>query len=225
MTPENINLLPLYILGGAAGFWIIIAVSGALPALAMWRARVEPAPEDEAQTLIRSVLSSGKVTGAWAIAEGFEPVGVVRVKDRLLNAAVVGWRRAQDGTYLCAYVIFGSRIELDIVSSFGEDSHLTTGSMRDGQLLPTSPDNWLQSFSVSDVTELWGHHQAALEYLKGTANLQAVSDNATFADFFQAGLQHQAQYIRSLPFWVMRIPYWYFVRRLTRHNKPLAEFS
>ena len=225
MTPENLPLWPLYVLGGIAVCWIFMALFGALPVFLLWKARIETVSEEEAQELLHLVSSSGKVSGTWAIKEGFEPNDVFRLKSRIFNLVIVGWRRIHPSTYLCAYVIMGSRIELDLVSYFGSNSWLETFTSRDGQLFPTSPDCWLQSFTVSDASELWDHHKTALEYLKRTANLQPVDHDTTLEENFVASLQHQSRYIRSIPFWLLRFPYWHFVRCFTRHNKPLAELK
>ena len=44
-------------------------------------------------------------------------------------------------------------------------------------------------------------------------------------DDFAAVMSEQLAYIRSLAFWPLRIPWWYFVRRSQRHDKPLAQLE
>ena len=83
----------------------------------------------------------------------------------------------------------------------------------------------MQTFGVADAEELWGHHQEALDYLSSTHGLTPISNDNTLQDDLSSALAAQAAFIRSLPLWWLRIPYWFFVRRLTRHNKPVSELS
>ena len=222
MSFEGFTIYLLYALGGIVGFWIMIAISGALPALSLWKAQFEPLSDEEAQIYLQQVLSSGKVSVDWLSSEGFKPAGIFRIHSSM-RPVVIGWRQAQRSTWVYFYIVLETTMAFEIASSFGDGSRLATSSSRDAQLFPTRPNVWLQSFTVSSVDELWCHHQAAIQYLKETSERNIAEDDKTLAEAMQETFQLQSRYLRSIPFWILRIPYWYFVRRFTLHGKPLAD--
>ena len=141
----------------------------------------------------------------------------------MFSPIIVGWKHLEQQTFLCVYLIGPGRTELDFVSVFSPTSSLTTGSTRDGQMLPSNSENWSQTFSCDDASELWEHHETGLQFLESTRGVRPTPTAATLAEDFVDSMRAQAVYIRSLPLWFLRVPYWYFTRRFTKHNKPIAE--
>jgi hypothetical protein len=222
MLFEGFPISLFYALGGIVGCWIMIGISGALPALSLWKARFDPLTDKEAQFYLQQVLSSGRVSVDWLSSEGFQPAGILRIHS-FMRPVVIGWRHAQRSTWVLFYVILETATAFDIISNFDDGSRLATCSTRDAQLFPTRPHVWMQSFTASSADELWSHHQAAIQYLKETSERNIAEDDKTLAEAMQETFQLQSRYIRSIPFWILRIPYWYFVRRFTLHGKPLAD--
>jgi len=219
VTSDSLLTIAYFLIGGAAGLWILIALAGSLPLLALSKVYLEPTSDEESHHYLQQVLSLGVIDTTWASENNFEPVGVYRVKKMAGSPILVGWKKSHERTYLCIYVLFETHTECDCVSIF-EKSVLTTGTSKDGQMIPSKHD-WMQTFNVTDMEELWEHHFDTLEYLKQTLGQTPLRDKATLAEDFEATLHQQAEYISLFSFWPLRVPYWYFVRRAQRHNKPL----
>jgi len=50
-----------------------------------------------------------------------------------------------------------------------------------------------------------------------------VTNNDRFEESFVAAINKESNYLRTLPFWPMRWPYWFFIRRGKWHNKSIKE--
>lgn len=140
---------------------------------------------------------------------------------------VIVWTCEGEATYIAAY-IGGSpphmMLELSSVHIEGEELYgLTTCSTKDGQTLPETPGSWLQSFTVGSIAELWDHHQEALKFLLASGHMPPKPANADLVGHFSITLRGQSKHIRSLTLWPLRVPYWYFIRRNTRHDKPIQQ--
>jgi hypothetical protein len=220
-------------------FWIIVSVAGAIPILKLARFDLEAADEAKACEVLQTVLETKVVDSSWLAETGFELRGVFRVTGGLIGAPyVVVWQYGKNRTYLCIYVLsrlpmgMNRRVPAGAITNFPIETNfatvfpngmLSTGRNRDGQLLPPRSGRLIQTFSVTDPKELWGFHQAGLKFLR-EANGQ-VADKATvdFREDFVSNIRAHMAYIRSLPLWFLRIPYWYLVRRFSMHNKSVRE--
>lgn len=222
MTEDPVQIV-IYVVGGACGMWLLIAASGALPAMAIWRGSLQEVPEEKAKQHLQTVLGTGQVSGHWAIEQSFEPESVLQLKSAVFSPIIVTWKHTEHNTYLCVYLLAGNAIAMDFVTVFAKDSILTTGNTRDAQMLPHPPSSWMQSFDSQNAAESWTHHQAALDHLKAAHAIAPSTHKTEFAEEFLAGLKAQQRHLNSLPLWVLRVPYWYFVRRTTQHNKSVAE--
>jgi len=220
MTPDSTMTIVLYILGGAVGFWIIIAIAGSLPLLTLSKVYLEPTSDEESQKYLQKVLSGSFLDSAWASENNFEPVGVYRVKNLMGSPILVGWKYAHERTYLCMFVVFEAQTFCDCVSVF-KDSVLTTSTIKDGQTIPPGREDWIQSFDVSDMGELWNHHRLALDHIAQNSSQVPLKDGSSLAEDFEASIHRQADFLSSITLWPLRVPYWYFVRRAQRHNKAL----
>ncbi|HID75814.1 MAG TPA: hypothetical protein EYP56_07435 [Planctomycetaceae bacterium] len=213
----------LIVVGAFAVLWILISVIGSLVVFTFSRVKLEPfEDDDEARGCLRTMLGRGMVDGQWLHSHNFHRVGVYRVRNLLGSPALAAWQREGEATYLCLYLIAGPRVEMDVVTVF-DDRGLTTGTTKDGQLLPARPGSWVQTFSVSTAEELWNHHVAGLEYIFETTGLRPGEPKRSLEEDFVRAIVGQGEYIRSLPLWPLRIPIWYFLRRNVRHNKTIRQ--
>lgn len=208
------------LLAVAAGVWILIVVAGSLPILALARTALEPLEGKEAEGLLAEVVSAGVVDSAWIATHNFEPTGTYRVTNMAGTPQVVAWTRSGERTYLCVYLIANLPPQIDFSTIFAEGS-LTTGKSKDGQLLPNSPDRFMQTFTATAAV-LWRRHEAGLKVLGAQRGLLPLTTPGSLEQDFSDAVTRQASYIRALPLWPLRIPYWYFVRRHLRHEKPVA---
>ncbi len=94
---------------------------------------------------------------------------------------------------------------------------------KDGQLLPSSPDSFMQTFTATTAV-LWRHHQTGLKVLAVKRSVLPLSGDGYLEEDFTAAMYRQSDHVRSLMLWPLRIPYWFFVRRHVRHEKPVAKW-
>lgn len=223
----------------SVALWIIWCIGGAIPIVKSARLDLEDADEAQSREILQTVFERRIVESSWLAQNGFESRGIFRTTGGQIGAPyVVVWQRGSERTYLCIYVLTrvpmgmnrripaGASINLAIGTNFVtvfQNGMLSTGGSRDGQLLPPRPGRFIQTFSAADANELWGFHQAGLDFLR-EANGQ-VADKAVvdFREDFVGNTRAHMAYIRSLPLWFLRLPYWYFVRRFSMHNKSVRE--
>jgi hypothetical protein len=212
----------IYVIGAIAGIWLVISMSGALPLLMLSRVDLEELPAEEAREWLTKVFSRGFVEPQWLAEQGFEPLSVYKVTSQIADPHMVVWQRDRDRTYLCAYLLLGHAGPTDIVTEF-EDGGLTTGASKDGLLVPPRPGHWMQAFSVANVKEQWRHHEEGLKFLQEATGQTASRREVNFPSAFVDAIRAQVAYVRSLPLWFLRIPYWYVVRRYGLFGKPVRK--
>jgi hypothetical protein len=205
-----------------AGIWILVAVAGSLPVLSLSRAQLESLDSRQAEDALAMIMVDGIVDSDWASANGFEPAGVFRVNNAVGSPVVVAWARSGERTYLCAYLVGNNAPLVDFVTILDRGG-LTTGKSKDGQLLPSSPDSFIQTFTATTAV-LWRHHQTGLKVLAAKRNVSPLSGQGFLEEDFTAAMSRQSDYVRSRWLWPLQIPYWFFVRRHVRHEKPVAKW-
>jgi hypothetical protein len=204
-----------------AAIWAIISAAGALPIIMLAKMDLKLVDDDKARRLLRLVLTHKNMTPNWIGTHGFSPLGVFEITGTIGSPYVVAWQRAREKTYLCIYVIQQQTKGIDFVTVF-EHGGLTTANTKDTHAAPPRPDRWVQSFQC-DIARQWEHHAAALDFLKQAIGATPSRQETDFRDAFVGNVRAHAKYVRSLPLWFLRMPYWYFVRRNLRHNKPVRE--
>ena len=104
-----------------------------------------------------------------------------------------------------------------------DQGSLTTGTSKDGQLLPDKPGSWTQTFSISTVDKLWERHESALNHLCAVTSARVAQGPPNLAEDFMEGIRREGAYVRSLTLGPLRVPFWYFFRRSARHNKSVQQ--
>jgi len=205
-----------------AGIWVLVAVAGSLPVVSLSRAQLEPLKSRQAEDALARIMVDGIVDADWASANGFEPLGVFRAENMAGSPLIVAWARSGERTYLCAYLVANNAPLVDFVTIL-DQGVLTTGKSKDGQLLPSSPDCFTQTFTATTAV-LWRHHQTGLKVLATKRRVLPLSGEGFLEEDFIEAMSRQADYVRSLVLWPLRIPYWFFVRRHMRHGKPVMQW-
>lgn len=205
-----------------AGIWVLVAVAGSLPVVSLSRAHLEPLKSREAEDTLARIMVDGVVDADWTATNGFEPAGVFRVNNMAGSPLVVAWARRGERTYLCAYVVANNPPIVDFVTVLDEGG-LTTGKSKDGQLLPSSPGSFMQTFTATTAV-LWRHHQTGLRVLAAKRGVVPLTGDGFLEEDFSEAMSRQGDYVRALLLWPLRIPYWFFVRRHLRHGKPVAKW-
>jgi hypothetical protein len=219
MTPPiQITLL---VVGAVAFAWLMISVSGSWPIFLAAKMTLEPLGEQQTRECLAIAMSPDIVDPQWAAEEAFEPTGAYTVTHMAGLARAVAWTKVDESTYLMVYLIGSAGISMEFVTVCGENV-LETSSKKDAQLFPWPPGSYQQSFSTS-TSELWRRHQEAIQYLSQVSDFRPSNSPPDLGVEFARGLKQQAHYVRSLPFWPLRVSYWYFVRRNFRHNKTVRQ--
>jgi hypothetical protein len=217
------GVILLSILAIVATLWVLPIVCGIITMRSLVKAELELLPPDEARDCVASTLACGIVDPQWLSSCQFEPLGAYRVTHAVLQPRLVAWRRADERTYLCVHIV-GERRAMEFVSILGDQS-LTTGNSKDEQMTPGPPRHWKQTFSVSHASQLWIHHDSALQWLIQRTGMKPDDRGTSLEEDFRKSISEESAYIRSLPLWPLRIPYWYLVVRHRRHNKSIQKLA
>ncbi|MFW6059952.1 MAG: hypothetical protein ACODAQ_07205 [Phycisphaeraceae bacterium] len=182
---------------------------------------VLPDPESEAQR-----QAGEAVLGAeWLEEQGFVWEGAYRQRSFLGTTTIRAWRQPHSATFLCQYALPGNNTALDIVSIFSTTRHvgLTTGSSAGAQFLPHKPGIYVQSFSGVDTGTLWQRHLESEVVVADATGISPEPVDEPFEALLRLAISEQMKYIRSLPLWPLRAPYWFYIKRHRLHNKPVSE--
>ena len=199
--------------------WCVIAWAGSAPVMTLHKVFLNPLPEPESREILFSVLTeTPHLDGDWLNAEGFTPIGVFQAEGLFGTPNVIAWGRRGEATWLCGYLLPDGTCQLDFVLQLGE-SMLTTGTAKDGHLFPTEHGKFVQTFDRDRPSDLWQLHQQATQFLSTSFGLQIDRGVPDFAECFADSLRAEGEYVRSMFLWSAPIPWWYFTRRHTRHNR------
>ena len=77
----------------AVGVWILIAIAGSGPILALERVAMESLSDREAEPLVAKVMTSGQFDPQWLATTGFKPKGAYRIVKLPGVAGIVAWKK------------------------------------------------------------------------------------------------------------------------------------
>jgi hypothetical protein len=206
-----------------AGVWVLIAVAGSGPILAMEHISLEALPDRAAEPLLAKVISSGVVDTQWLSTTGFGPLGAYKIDKLPGVTGLVAWKKEGETTYLCAYLLTTGDTGIDFVTVC-DGAMLTTGKSKDGHLLPSPQGHYLQTFSATTAV-LYRRHQDGLKILGKIKNIVPSTSPSEFENIFATAVHQQSRCVRSHLLWPLRVPWWYFTRRSLRHDKSLAQLD
>ena len=156
----------------------------------------------------------------WALAKGFAQFEGMYTFVVGAAAFVAAWRHMEHPTYF-VLLSTGPKKFFVFLTEFSEHSDLVTGSAKHFQLFPKPPGHYVQTFSKLSLDDLFARHLAAARYVTTAGAVQVKPTPWAFEDAFTKGEALQAAYLQSLPFWFLRAPYWYYVRKTRFHNKAI----
>lgn len=200
---------------------IIIGITS-ISVLRLPKARLErcEAEDDEEER----ALGEASLGEQWLTDHGFHWVGAYRFSSDLGTMLVRAWQQGDNATYLCQYLTAQDTARTDIVSIFSTDPPvgLTTGTTADTHLLPDRPGVFKQSLSDRQVEHLWRYHTEGEALVAEVTGVDPQPVELSFEEVVSRAIREQMAYVRTLPLWPLRAPYWYLVRRHRLHNWPLA---
>lgn len=160
----------------------------------------------------------------WAERNGFHFVGFYF--ESCMNSLIAAWRHASQPTYFCAYVVSDNnqlRNTYDFVTLFDHDVSLTTGSTKDGHMMPPRPGAYVQTFSHVSLDEQWRRHTDAERFLNSRGHVGFRSRVPAFVESITTAIQRQVAHVRSMPFWPFRAVFWFASRRSRWHNLTIQQ--
>lgn len=215
---------PLPILAGvaavAAFFYFAVVAAGTASIKAIRRGTLRRLPDESAQPLAEQAGASVSVD--WLDEQGFDFVGAFKLDGAGTAPLLVVWKHVASRIYLVVYILPNGTQFIDIVSVLDEDTGVTTSTTKDGHLMPGRQGTYKQSFSGLSVPQLWQRHLEAEQYVASQHGLKPGDTERPFEEELMTAVHKQIDYVTSLPLWPLRIPWWYFVRRNVRHNRPIA---
>ena len=222
---RSMNLIPMIFgtLAAIAFVWAVIGLAGAAPVYTFHRTRLVQLPDAAARKILKRVLArTPNLDADWLADEGFRPKGVYQADGLFGKPKIIAWEKRAEATWLCGYFLPDGQCQLDFVSKIDAGA-LTTGTSKDGHLFPPSLGNFVQTFDVETTHELYEHHLDALNFLYSASNRQADVTIPDFADYFAESIKEQGRFIRTILLWPARVPWWYFSRRISRHNRRVEQ--
>lgn len=160
----------------------------------------------------------------WAERNQFRFIGYH--VESCMNSLIAAWQHPSQPTYFCAYVVSdGSRLRnsYDFVTLFDHNAVLTTGTTRDGHMMPPRPGAYVQTFSHVSLDEQWRRHADAERFLTSRGHVGYRSRVPSFVESITTAVHGQVAHVRSLPFWPFRAVYWFAARRSSWHNRTIQE--
>jgi hypothetical protein len=160
----------------------------------------------------------------WAEQNRFQFIGYH--VESCMNSLIVAWQHPSQPTYFCAYVVSDNarlRNTYDFVTMFERDVSLTTGSTKDGHMMPPRPGAYVQTFSQVSLDEQWRRHTEAERFLTSRGHVRYRSNLPPFVESITTAIHGQVAHVRSLPFWPFRGVFWFASRRTRWHDLSIQE--
>jgi hypothetical protein len=167
---------------------------------------------------------------AWAEPQGFEMVGSYTMDMGSIHTFIVAWQHRERPTFFTVYYVFSSqaaktttRPTYEFVTTFSRDVSLTTGVTSQTPFFPRPPGDYARTFSGTARDDVWACHHASEDYLVRTAGVRIGPLDCRFEDCFHEALRKQVAFVRRIPLWPLRAPFWYFIRRRRFRNMSIEE--
>ena len=208
--------------GGAAGVVLGVIIVITVISVSAIRHGLKLTPLDP--NAHPALMPPFQTSAQWAAGQGFGFVGLFSTRVAGSQVSLFAWRHEKRPTYFVMYVI-QDKITYDFVAVFNGYDGLTTGTTRDGQFLPKSPGDYTQTFEKRSLDELFNLHAASEWFLINKGGVQVQASDLSFEQAISMSCINQSAYIRSLPLWPLRAPYWFFIRRRTYHGKTVEQLQ
>jgi hypothetical protein len=208
MSDSMIQTL-MYGLAIGAGLWLVVAYAGAKAISQLEKADLNRLEGTEANLALQKILTHHFADQPWLSGNGFKPLGVFRIS----NIDLAVWQREGERTYLSIYFTLQGKQLVDIESMLDNGGGVVTGNMSECLSLPTRPGVWKQCMAVESVAELCRHHNLATFFLTQSVGARPSRELFDIELEIVNATKAQCTYVRSIRFWFLKLPYWYFVRR------------
>lgn len=138
---------------------------------------------------------------------------------RVKEIEIGGWIQSKTSILDRRYVFMSSPKPnglkvFEFVTLFGDDITLTTTTTASAFLFPRPPGSFLQSMITTDVESLWKYHLDGENFLLNEYGIEPSQVTTTNIEhLINQELQTQGKYISKTPFFWLRAPYWFYIKR------------
>lgn len=130
------------------------------------------------------------------------------------------WKQSNISTIQRQYIFMTSPSSaslkiFEFVTLFGDDVSLTTTASISAFVFPRPPGAFIQSMKTNDVEALWKYHLEGENFLlneHGVKKVPITNDN-DIEYRMNEWIQRQGKYICKTPFFWLKAPYWFYIRR------------
>ncbi|MEM7682302.1 MAG: hypothetical protein AAF288_10140 [Planctomycetota bacterium] len=214
-----------WIVGIAAVFFVgLPLLAGGLQVFAFMGASVRRMePEQEAVTR----LAAEQEIGAGFLNDsGFAFVGAYAVKTAVNECGAVMWRQGQDPAFIAGLLVPGAKqmhIDIESVLSWERGITVTTGTAKDGHVLPKPRGGYVQTFSGKTMPVMWALHQEAEGAVAEKHGVDVEGLDLDAGEVLERSIRADARYVASRP-WLMLAMVWrYWVGRHLLHETKVAD--
>ena len=152
---------------------------------------------------------------------------------RYQNIEAGAWEQSNISTIQRQYIFMTSPKSaslkiFEFVTLFGDDVSLTTTASASAFLFPRPPGAFIQSMKTNDVEILWKYHLEGENFLLNEHGVKKVpiTDDNDMEYRLNEWIQRQGKYICKTPFFWLRAPYWFYIRRYIMQGVSVkAQFS
>jgi hypothetical protein len=111
----------------------------------------------------------------------------------------------------------------DFTTLFSENVSLSSAGHDYGFMFPRPRNSFLQSKKTKDLDQLWRYHLDGEQFLMEEFGIQAHEITSKVEDVINQMQIDQGKYISKIPFFWLRAPYWYHIKRFKMLNVSIRE--
>ncbi|MEM6749806.1 MAG: hypothetical protein AAGA57_00895 [Planctomycetota bacterium] len=214
-----------WIVGVAVLFFVgLPLLAGGLQLVAFRAVRVTRMDPD--QEAITRLAAEPEVGAEFLREAGFEFVGGYVVKTPVTEAGAMMWRQGRDPAFIAALLVAGAgRVHVDIESilSWDKGVTVTTGTAKDGWVVPKPPGSYVQTFTGKTMRVMWELHQEAEGAVAEKHGVDVEGLDLDAGEVLERSVRRDAAYVSARP-WLMLLMVWrYWVGKHLLHETKVAD--
>jgi hypothetical protein len=127
----------------------------------------------------------------------------------------------------CMVVMFaGNKYVSEFCTQFSENESLTTTRGTHAFVHPRPAGMHIQGFANLSLELLWARHLEAELFLLDVRRISVTRLSAESQDpvvLIERALRQQGEFLKTVPLYLLKAPYWFYVKRHRMVNKTLAQ--
>jgi hypothetical protein len=112
----------------------------------------------------------------------------------------------------------------EFVTQFNEEVGLTTSGHASAFMYPRPYGAFLQSKKTKNIDRLWQYHKEGEEFLVEECSIEVTQSlTVKIEDRISQWMVKQGTYISRIPFFWIRAPYWFYIKRFIMLNVSIRQ--